>query len=51
MSNAPEERVQCSRCMHIQYADISEAPVITCVWCEEIDYCYSGDEITEDYLT
>jgi hypothetical protein len=42
-----ETRVQCSRCLQIQYADISEAPVVTCKECGKVDRCWFGDEIIE----
>mgnify|MGYP003114663888 FL=1 len=42
-----DAEVQCSRCLHIQTADISESSAIKCENCDEIDYCYSGDEIIQ----
>lgn len=39
--------VQCSRCLTIQTADISETLAIKCEWCGEIDACFHGDEIIE----
>jgi ribosomal protein S27E len=47
MTDAVEEKVQCSRCSTIQYADISEAPVITCNECGKVDRCWFGGEIIE----
>lgn len=39
------EKVQCSRCLAIQMADISESSAIMCEECDEIDSCFVGNDI------
>jgi len=42
-----KELVQCSRCLSLQTADISETCAIKCDSCGEVDACFSGDEIID----
>lgn len=53
--SAPEEpiepeivKVQCSRCLHFQDADISESIAIECKWCGEIDAAYLPGDYVKD---
>ena len=41
---------QCSRCLHLQVADLSETCAIKCESCGEIDFAYTDDDIIMDFF-
>ena len=41
---------QCSRCLHLQQADLSETCAIKCENCGEIDFAYTDDDIVMDFF-
>ena len=41
---------QCSRCLHLQQADLSETGAMTCENCGEIDFAYTDDDIVMDFF-
>ena len=41
---------QCSRCLHLQEADLSETCAIKCENCGEIDFAYTDDDIIMDFF-
>ena len=47
MAESVMQKVQCSRCLNIQQADISETLAIVCEWCGEVDAAHVGEDIID----